>query len=81
MENRIARGRTYVRNGSVVHLAISPGVVNALVAGSSLYEVKVKIAALAQKQWSGIKKACVGSIGSVVVSLAFIGGPGMRGSV
>lgn len=66
MENRIERGRTYVRNGSVVHLTISPGVVDALVAGSSLYKVKVKIAALAANKWSGIKKACVGSIGSLV---------------
>src|SRR5271167_3268188 len=36
-ENRLPRGRTYVRNGSVVDLQIAPGVINALVSGSALY--------------------------------------------
>ena len=34
--NRLPRGRTYLRNGSVVDLQISPGAVTALVSGSSL---------------------------------------------
>ena len=37
--NRLPRGRTYVRNGSVVDLQIAPGAVTALVSGSDLYEV------------------------------------------
>ena len=37
--NRLPRGRTYVRNGSVVDLQIAPGKVTALVSGSELYEV------------------------------------------
>ena len=35
--NRLPRGRTYVRNGSVVDLQIAPGAVTALVSGSELY--------------------------------------------
>src|ERR1700684_946073 len=42
--NRLPRGRTYVRNGSVVDLQIKPGSIQALVSGSELYEVTLKIA-------------------------------------
>src|SRR5688500_5191590 len=37
--NRLPRGRTYVRNGSVVDLQISEGTVTALVSGSELYRI------------------------------------------
>src|SRR6202163_3003961 len=43
-ENRLPRGRTYVRNGSVLDLQIAKGEVAAMVAGSSLYKVKITIA-------------------------------------
>ena len=42
-ENRLPRGRTYVRNGSVVDLQIAPREVTAMVSGSSLYKVKIGI--------------------------------------
>ena len=42
-ENRLPRGRTYVRNGSVCHLEISKGVIEAMVSGSELYKVKIAI--------------------------------------
>src|SRR5437588_10244338 len=45
-ENRLPRGRTYVRNGSVVDLQIMPLAVSARVSGSSIYEVTVNIAAV-----------------------------------
>src|SRR6202140_2080005 len=48
-ENRLPRGRTYVRNGSVVDLQIKPGKITATVSGSELYEVAVDIAALPEK--------------------------------
>ena len=35
--NRLPRGRTYLRNGSVIHLAIGAGEVAAQVMGSRLY--------------------------------------------
>src|SRR5689334_19225448 len=41
--NRLPRGRNYVRSGCVVDLKIKTGVVNALVSGSVLYRVSVKI--------------------------------------
>src|SRR4051812_50145191 len=44
-ENRLPRGRTYVRNGSVVDLQIAPLRVKAGVSGSSLYAVTVSIEA------------------------------------
>ena len=42
-ENRLPRGRTYVRNGSVCHLAVAKGAIEAKVSGSELYTVKVSI--------------------------------------
>src|SRR5271154_6669064 len=42
-ENRLPRGRTYVRNGSVVDLQIERGQVRAMVSGSELYTVKIDI--------------------------------------
>ena len=44
--NRLPRGRTYVRNGSVVDLRIAPGSVTALVSGSEIYEIKMHVAAV-----------------------------------
>src|SRR6516165_2714205 len=37
--NRLPRGRTYVRNGSVIDLQITPGQIKALVSGSEIYKV------------------------------------------
>ncbi len=42
-ENRLPRGRTYVRNGSVIDLQIAPGQVTAMVSGSELYRVNITI--------------------------------------
>src|SRR5436305_11400485 len=41
--NRLPRGRTYVRNGSVIDLQIAPGEIHALVRGSKFYKVVVKV--------------------------------------
>ena len=65
-ENRLPRGRSYVRNGSVVDLQIQPGKVTALVSGSELYEVNIAITPLPEKQWRALKSRCAGQIGSVV---------------
>jgi len=64
--NRLPRGRTYVRNGSVCHLAIKKGQVKAKVAGSDIYEVRVKIDTLSATRWNAIKKQCSGQIGSLL---------------
>jgi uncharacterized Zn finger protein len=65
-ENRLPRGRTYVRNGSVVDLQIKAGKVTALVSGSSLYTVKIDIEALPELSWRALKRDCAGQIGSLV---------------
>ncbi|MDR1384877.1 MAG: hypothetical protein LBJ67_13675 [Planctomycetaceae bacterium] len=64
--NRMPRGRTYVRNGSIVHLEIDKGVIRSYVAGSEVYEVQVEINPLESKAWQRIKEKCTGQIASVV---------------
>jgi uncharacterized Zn finger protein len=65
-ENRLPRGRTYVRNGSVLHLTVGPGRIKALVQGSALYEIDVSITTLARPRWRHIVEACSGEIDSLV---------------
>jgi len=65
-ENRLPRGRTYVRNGSVCHLAIKKGKVEAKVSGSEIYAIRVKIKTLPAKKWGGVKRRCSGQIGSLL---------------
>ena len=64
--NRLPRGRTYVRNGSVVDLQVGPGRVTALVSGSTIYDVKVTVGAVPRARWSAICKDCSGAIDSLV---------------
>ena len=64
--NRLPRGRSYVRNGSVVDLQIQPGQVTALVSGSELYTVTIKIETFATSCWKSLKAKCSGQIGSLV---------------
>src|SRR5438445_2192727 len=64
--NRLPRGRTYLRSGAVVDLRIGAGQIDALVAGSSLYEVSVRIGKLARRRWGAVIKRCAGRIDSVV---------------
>lgn len=65
-ESRLPRGRTYVRNGSVVDLQIEKGKITAKVQGSSLYKVEICIDNLNKKTWGKIKKTCTGKIGSLI---------------
>ena len=64
--NRLPRGRTYVRNGSVVDLQIGKGSITALVSGSELYEISIQISELPAATWKTIKKETAGRIGSLV---------------
>lgn len=64
--NRLPRGRTYVRNGSVVDLQITPGAIRAFVSGSELYEVALKVAPVAKARWKSICDDCAGAIDSLV---------------
>jgi uncharacterized Zn finger protein len=64
--NRLPRGRTYVRNGSVVHLGIEPGAIEANVSGSELYSIRIKITPVAKSKWKTLCSQCAGAIGSVI---------------
>jgi len=64
--NRLPRGCTYVRNGSVLDLQIAPGEVKALVSGSAIYKVAVKVAAVPKARWASICTDCAGAIDSLV---------------
>jgi uncharacterized Zn finger protein len=64
--NRLPRGRSYVRNGSVCHLAIEPGQVVAKVSGSEMYNVKIKIDKLPEGKWADVKQLSSGQIGSLL---------------
>lgn len=65
-ENRLPRGRTYVRNGSVIDLQIASGTVTALVSGSDVYDVRVDVAAVPKARWRAICRDCTGAIDSLV---------------
>ena len=64
--NRLPRGRSYARNGSVIDLKITEGAVLAQVMGSSLYRVAVKVTAVPLAHWQAIGTDCAGSIDSLV---------------
>lgn len=64
--NRLPRGRTYVRNGSVCHLEINEGAVQAMVSGSSMYRVHISVKPLRSDKWQLIKQTCAGQIGSLL---------------
>ncbi len=64
--SRLPRGRSYVRNGSVLDLQIQRGVITAMVAGTSVYNIKIKITALEKAAWTKLKRECAGKVGSLI---------------
>ena len=64
--NRLPRGRTYVRNGSVCHLSIGKGRIEAIVSGSKLYNVSIEIKPLPAGKWKRLRDQCTGKIGSML---------------
>ena len=60
--NRLPRGRSYVRNGSVIDLQITAGKVEALVQGSSLYKIAIGFKPLAQTLWEDFKSRSAGKV-------------------
>jgi len=64
--NRLPRGRTYARNGSIVDLQITKGQITALVSGSSLYSIRVTITNLEKQHWKTICSDCAKSIHSLI---------------
>ncbi|SIT48720.1 Zinc finger, SWIM-type (modular protein) [Paraburkholderia ribeironis] len=64
--SRLPRGRTYVRNGSVIDLQVAAGKIHAQVMGSSLYTVKIDVSASATQHWRTLVTDCASSIDSMV---------------
>ena len=64
--NRLPRGRSYVRNGSVLDLQIEPGKISALVSGSEIYSIVIDIKPLAKETWDGIRQRLSGEIRSII---------------
>jgi uncharacterized Zn finger protein len=69
-ESRLPRGRTYVRNGSVIDLQLSRGKLTALVSGSSIYALEAEVAPVEPKRWKRLVAECAGQIDSVVELLS-----------
>lgn len=64
--NRLPRGRTYVRNGSVIDLQLAAGKVTALVSGSSVYEIEITVKPIPKPQWRQLCADCATDIDSLV---------------
>jgi uncharacterized Zn finger protein len=64
--NRLPRGRTYVRNGSVIDLAISRGKVKSIVSGCEIYRIEIDIAVLKKALWNRLKRDCSSAIDSLL---------------
>jgi len=71
-ENRIGRGRSYLRHGAVLDLQIHAGEATALVQGSTSqpYSVKISIKELVTSRWNSIKSICAGKLASLPELLA-----------
>lgn len=70
--NRLPRGRSYARHGSVLDLRLEPGQVSAQVQGSGYdpYDVKITIAPMAPKARQALVAACAGRLASTESLLA-----------
>lgn len=68
--SRLPRGRSYLRCGAVLDLQVARGEVRALVSGTELYEVRVRVVSLPPARWDAVRRECAGRIGTVVELLA-----------
>ena len=65
-ESRLPRGRSYLRQGKVYNLEITPGKLSAVVAGSELYDTSVSIKPLPDQQWQEIVQSSAGQVSSML---------------
>ena len=63
---RLAHGRACLRNGSVCHLSIEPGGADAMVIGSALHHVTLRVRRLEAAAWMAMRTACAGRVGSLL---------------
>src|SRR5947208_13650302 len=62
LSGRLARGRTYARQGQVLSIDIAPGKVKARVQGSRLapYDVEIGVKVLSPRQWDHLLEVLSG---------------------
>jgi uncharacterized Zn finger protein len=70
LDNRLPRGKTYVRNESILDMQVRKGLITAMVMGNELYSIRIKIDPLTAGQWQKIKRKTAGQIGSMVELLS-----------
>ena len=70
-ENRLSRGKRYIKGEAIFDLQIKKGSISAVVAGSGrkLYEVAIEIDAMSCKQWELLQKSCGNQIESLELLL------------
>ncbi len=64
--NRLPRGRSYLRNGSVLHLSIGPGRVDGVVQGRRVYEQSIRIRPLDPEGIEQLVDLCAGHVGAAL---------------
>ena len=64
--NRLPRGRTYARNGSIVDLFVTPGQVTALVQGSVLYRIDIRFQPMKAERWQAFKQRSAGQVTNLI---------------
>ncbi len=64
--NRLPRGRTYARNGSIVDLFVTPGQVTALVQGSVLYRIDIRFQPMKAERWQAFKQRSAGHVTNLI---------------
>ena len=55
-----------MRSGSVIDLQIAPGEIKALVSGSEIYSVAVRVTPVTKARWQSICEDCAGAIDSLI---------------
>ena len=63
---RLPRGKTFVRNDSIIDMQIRQGLITAMVMESELYSIRIRITPLSSLQWQKIKRKTAGQIGSML---------------
>jgi uncharacterized Zn finger protein len=66
LANRLPRGRTYLRRGSVVDLAMGTGEISALVQGTKLYSVQIRVDAVDAERAEALRGHCRSELSSAV---------------
>ncbi len=69
-DHRLSRGRSYLRHGAVIDLAVEKGLIRGKVAGSMIYDVSIRITAIPADDWLEMKNNLRSDLTSVVDILA-----------